>query len=127
MVLIKQTRTLCKELEPLKMFILYERGVVEKLKKVASKYKFTTVFAKTKDLRGQIRTKEEDKMETSGVVYELGFSNCFKNCTGETVKKLKKRIKGHKDNGEKSQKDKKITGLSQNMKTTGHSSVYCVG
>ena len=35
-----------KELEPLKMFIPYEEGVTEKLKRVASKYKFTTVFTK---------------------------------------------------------------------------------
>ena len=41
-----------KELEQLKMFILYEKGVAEKLKRVANKYGFTTVFTKTKDLRG---------------------------------------------------------------------------
>ena len=43
-----------KELEPLKMFTPYEKGVAEKLKSVASKYGFTTAFIKTKDLRGQI-------------------------------------------------------------------------
>ena len=42
-----------KELEPLKMFIPYEKGISEKLKRVASKYGFATVFTKTKDLRGQ--------------------------------------------------------------------------
>ena len=57
-----------KELEPLKMFIPYEKGAVEKLKRVASKYGVTTVFTKTKDLRRQLRTKQNDKMETSGVV-----------------------------------------------------------
>ena len=50
-----------KELEPLKLLIPYERGVAEKLKRVASKYGFTSVFTKTKDLRGQIRTKQKDK------------------------------------------------------------------
>ena len=50
-----------KELEPLKMFIPYEKGVAEKLKRVASKYGFTTVFSKTKDLRGQIQTKQRIK------------------------------------------------------------------
>ena len=53
-----------KELEPLKMFIQYEKGVAEKLKRVARKYGFTTVFTKTKDLRRQLRTKQKDKMET---------------------------------------------------------------
>ena len=42
-----------KGLEPLKMFIPYEKGISEKLKRVASKYGFTTVFTKTKELRGQ--------------------------------------------------------------------------
>ena len=51
-----------KELESLKMFIPYKKGITEKLKRVASKYVFTTVFTKTKDLRGQIRTKRKDKM-----------------------------------------------------------------
>ena len=41
-----------KELEQLKMFILYEKGVAEKLKRAANKYGFTTAFTKTKDLRG---------------------------------------------------------------------------
>ena len=48
-----------------------QKGVAEKLKRVASKYGFTTVFTKTKDLRGQLRTKVKNKMETSGVVYEM--------------------------------------------------------
>ena len=39
-------------------------------------------------------------------------------------KKLKERMKEHKDDGEKSRKDKKITGLSQHMKTTGHSPAW---
>ena len=33
-------------------------------------------------------------------------------------------MKEHKDDGEKSQKDKKITSLSQHMKTTGHSHAW---
>ena len=60
-----------KELQPLKILIPYEKGVANKLKRVASKYGFTTVFTKTKDLRGQLRTKVKNKMETSGVVYEM--------------------------------------------------------
>ena len=60
-----------KELQPLKMFISYKKGVTQKLKMVPSKYGFTTVFTKTKDLRGQLRTKVKNKMETSDVVYEM--------------------------------------------------------
>ena len=52
-----------KELEPLKMFIPYQKGVAEKLKRIASKYRFTIVFTKTRELRGQLLTKQRDKME----------------------------------------------------------------
>ena len=41
--------------------------------------------------------------------------------TGETGRKLKERMRDRKDDGEKSREEKKITGLSQQMKTTGHS------
>ena len=33
-------------------------------------------------------------------------------------------MKEHKYDGEKSQEDKKITGFSQHMKTTGHSTAW---
>ena len=59
-------------------------------------------------------------METSNVVYEIHCNNYFKTYTGKTGRKLKERMKEHKNDGEKSRKDKTITGLSQNMKTTGH-------
>ena len=76
------------------------------------------------DLRGQIQTKQKDKMETSGVVYEVDCNNCLKKYTGETGRKLKERMKEHKDDEEKSRKDKKMAGLSQLMKTTGHSPTW---
>ena len=81
-----------KELQPLKMLISYEKGVAEKLKRVASKYGFTTVFTKTKDLGGQLQTKEKDKMDTSCVLCEVDCNNCFKKYTGETGGKLKQRM-----------------------------------
>ena len=63
-------------------------------------------------------------METSGVVFEVDDNNCLKKYTGETGRKWKERIKEHKDDGEKLQKDKKKTGLSQHMKTTSHSPAW---
>ena len=39
-----------KELEPLKMFIPYEKGAAEKLRRIANKYAFTIVSTKTKYL-----------------------------------------------------------------------------
>ena len=72
------------------MLIPYEKGVAEKLKRVASTCRFTT------------RTKQKDKMETSGVVYEVDCNNCLKKYAGETGRKFKERIKEHKDDGENS-------------------------
>ena len=109
-----------KELQPLKMFISYEKGVAEILKRVGSKYGFTTVFTKTKDLRGQLRTKQKDKIKSSGAVYEVDCDNYFKKYTGETGRKSKEIMKEHKVDAEKLREYKKITGLSQHMKTTGH-------
>ena len=79
---------------------------------------------KTKDLMGQIRTKQEDKMETLGVVYKVDCNNCWKKYTGETGRKFKEKLKEHKDDREKSQKDKNTTGLSQHMKNISHSSTW---
>ena len=45
------------------------------------------------NLRGQLRTKQKDKMESSGVVYEVDCNNSFRNYTVETGRKLKKRMK----------------------------------
>ena len=62
-------------------------------------------------------------METSGAVYEVDCNDCLKKYKGETGRKLKERMKEHKDDGEKTRKDK-ITDLSQHMKTTDHSPAY---
>ena len=46
-------------------------------------------------------------------------------CTCETGRKLNERMKEHKDDEEKLRKDKKKkTGLSQHLKTTGHSPAW---
>ena len=103
------------------MFIPYEKSVAEKLKRVASKYGLQHSLQK-QVLGGQLRTKQKDK--TSGVVYEVVCNNCLKKYTGEAGRKLKERIKEHKDDGEKSRKDKKITGHSQHMKTIGNSPAW---
>ena len=108
-----------KELELLKMFIPYEKGAAEKLKRVASEYAFTTAFTKNKRLK---RTKVmfNENLEKSRVVYEVDPNNCLKKYAGETGRKLKERMDKHKDGGAKSQKDKKKTGLSQHMNNTLH-------
>ena len=45
---------------------------------------------------------------------------CLKKYTGEARRKVKERTKEVKDDGEKTQKYKKITRFSQHMKTTSH-------
>ena len=60
-------------------------------------------------------------METSGVVYEVDCDNYFKKYTCETGRKLKERMKEHKNDGERSRAGKKITVVLQHIKNTGHS------
>ena len=60
-------------------------------------------------------------METWGAIYEVDCNNCLKKYTGKAGRKLKERMKEHNDNGEKSRKYKKVTGLLKHMKNTGHS------
>ena len=40
-------------------------------------------------------------MENLGVVYEVDCNNCLKMYTGETGRKVKERMKEHKNDGEK--------------------------
>ena len=63
-------------------------------------------------------------MKTLGVVYEVDCNDCLKKYTGERGRKLKERMKEHKDDGEKSCEYKKITGLSHHMKITGYSAAW---
>ena len=37
------------------------------------------VFTKMEGLRGQLQTKQKDKMETSVVVYKVNCDNCLKS------------------------------------------------
>ena len=54
-------------------------------------------------------------MENLGVVYELDSNNCSKNYTDKKGRQLKERIKEQKNDGKKSRKGKKRTGLSQHI------------
>ena len=55
---------------------------------------------------------------------EVDCNNCFKKYTGETGRKLKERMKEHKDVGEKVRKDEKRNAHSQHIKTTDHSPAW---
>ena len=46
-----------------------------------------------KDLRGQFRAKQKNKMVISGVVYEVDCNNCLKKYTSQVGRKLKERMK----------------------------------
>ena len=55
-------------------------------------------------------------MESSGVVVKADCNNCLNKYTGETERNLKERVEKYKDHGEKSGKDKTITGKRENLK-----------
>ena len=59
------------------MFTLYEKVVAGKLKVLLANISLQQCLQK-QDLRGQIRTKQVNKMETSGIVYEVDCKFVFK-------------------------------------------------
>ena len=52
-------------------------------------------------------TEQENKIKTSGVVYEVDCNNSSKKYTGESGKKVEWNNKEHKDDGEKFEKIKR--------------------
>ena len=76
-----------------------------------------------KTLEDKYEKKQEDKMETSGVVYEVdcNYTVEIQLKYVENWKKQWKKIKMMEKNCKES---KNITGLSQHMKTTGPCSAW---
>ena len=55
-----------------------EKGISEKLDKIARKFGCTNVFIKLRDLQSQFRFNDEEAMDTSAVVYEVSCNDCNK-------------------------------------------------
>ncbi|MCB1073870.1 MAG: GIY-YIG nuclease family protein, partial [Chlamydiia bacterium] len=117
--------------EPLvKMFMPYEKGISEKIKRVAKKSRIEVIFTKGKTLQTKLtnNNSKSDILDTTGVVYMAGCKEeCDMKYIGQTGRKLKTRLKEHvskaknyKNGAATANPEVKISGLSQHLYTAKH-------
>ena len=70
-----------QNLETLKLFIPYEKGIGEQLKRVANRYGLELIFARYLSLKSKLPTNY--MWSTCGVIYKVTCScnkKCWRNC-----------------------------------------------
>ena len=80
-----------------KLFLPYEGGYGEKIKRIAKKHGIDVVFTRGKTLKQKLTTSKGQKLDKQGVVYSLNCKNkrCKMEYIGQTGRQLKCRIKEH--------------------------------
>ena len=109
-----------QNLEAPKLFIPYEKGISEQLKRVANKYGLEVIFRRSLSLKLKLQTNPFKSDSTCGVVYKITCS-CCKKYVEETGRTIEERIKEHQaDVNNKRSVEKKIAGLSQHLRESRH-------
>ena len=112
-----------------KLFLPYERGYGEKIKRIAKKHGIEVIFTRGQTLKQKLSTPRGKKLEKQGVVYSVRCKSkrCKMEYIGETGRQLKIRMKEHEtdskvDFRKKSGKKKKdkLSGLSEHLKKKKH-------
>ena len=107
------------------MYIPYEKGTSEQIKRIAEKHRIDVIFTKGKDLKSKLSmaTKTANIFDEEGIVYSVscGESGCNMKYIGQTGRKLEERIKEHERDARTKNKEQKISGLSEHIKNNGHS------
>ena len=83
-----------QNLEAPKLFIPYEKGISEQLKRVANKYGLEVIFRRSLSLKSKLQTNPFKSDSTCGVVYKVTCS-CCKKYFGETGRTAEEKIKEH--------------------------------
>ena len=102
-----------------KLFIPYEKGISEQLKRISNKYGLDVVFTRSLSLKSKIPTNPFKTCKICGIVYKVTCS-CYKKYIGETGRTLEERIKEHKADVNNGKSVEKITGLSKHLRESGH-------
>ena len=97
-------------MEAPKLFIPYEKGISEQLKRVANKYGLEVTFRRSLSLKSKLQTNPFKCHSTYGVVYKITCS-CCKKYVGETGRTIEERIKEHQADVNNKRSVEKITGL----------------
>ena len=108
-----------QNLEAPKLFIPYEKGISEQLKRVANKYGLDMIFRRSLSLKSKLQTNPFKSDSTCGVVYKVTCS-CCKKYVGETGRTIEERIKEHQADVNNEKSVEKITGLSQHLRESRH-------
>ena len=106
-------------IEKPKLFMPYEKGISEKLKRVAYKYGLEVIFTKSLSLKSKVPTTPFKNCKLCGIVYKIACS-CSKKYIGETGRTLEERIREHQKDVNNGKSIEKITGLSKHLRESGH-------
>ena len=110
------------EVEMIRMFLPYEKGLSEKISRTCKKYNVKLIHTQSKALKNVLKTSKMESEEIekeSGVVYKVNCGDCQKCYIGETGRQLKIRLKEH-ERGSQSEDLSKMSGLSQHVIQTKH-------
>ena len=92
-----------------KLFIPYEKGIAEQVKRVASRYGLEMIFTRSLSLKLKLPTNPFKSDSTCGVVYKVTCS-CYKKCIRKTGRTIEERIKEHQADVNNQKSVAKITG-----------------
>ena len=101
------------------LFLPYEKGISEKLNRLANKYGLEVIFTRSLSVKSKLRTYPFKSDSACGVVYKVTCS-CCKKYVGETGRTIEERIKEHQADVNNEKSVEKITGLSQHLRESGH-------
>ena len=97
--------------------IPYVQGVTEKVARILRKHRVSAAMKPHTTLR-QLLVSPKDKTDPKEGVYTIDCQNCELKYVGETKRKLKVRVKEHKEEVEKTMSEKKYTRASRKQSET---------
>ena len=83
-----------QNLETPKLFLPYEKGISEQLKRVANKHGLEVIFTRSLSLKSKLRTNPFKSYSACGVVYKVTCSCCEKYF-GKSRRTVEERIEEH--------------------------------
>ena len=104
-----------QNVEVANLFLPYEKGISEKLNRLANKYGLEVIFTRSLSVKSKLRTYPFKSDSACGVVYKVTCS-CCKKYVGETGRTIEERIKEHQAGINNAKSVEKITGLSQHLR-----------
>ena len=105
-----------QDLETPKLFLPYEKGMSEQLKRVANKYGLEVIFTRSLSLKSKLRTNPFKSDSACGVAYKVTCSCCEKYF-GKSRRTVEESIEEHQAGVNN---EENMTGLSQHLRESRH-------